>query len=112
MYADYTYYLTYLKGREASIDEASFPYYENQAEMILRERILMPFEVNNQIKDCICELAENILTYSQQGDISSEKVGDYSVSYQKRSAFEQKRSNNDIIKKHLARTGLLYTGVL
>lgn len=112
MVVDYQYYTdTYLNGKDALLDSASFAFYENQAELILDERIMTPYQIDDKIKMCLCELAESIKTYSIQADIASESVGDYSVKYNRATSDEQKKKCNVIIRKYLAKTGLLYTGV-
>lgn len=113
MIADFQYYnVTYLNGRDALLDSASFAFYENQAEMILEERIIQPYTTDSRIKNCVCELAEAVYQNNKDQNIASEKVGDYSVSYKSLTDKQIRSSYNSIIKKYLAKTGLMYTGVL
>lgn len=78
-------------------------------------------EYSEKVKRCCCELAENIHKYgntavAESGAVSSEKIGGYSIEYQ--STAEQISAVSalddvcdDIIRRHLGRTGLLYRGI-
>jgi hypothetical protein len=120
-YADSTFYTgTYLAGKEAVIDTASFAFYARAASQVIRRftfgNINETSTIIDEVKMCCCELAEHLyLTKKQMEEANgkaSEKVGEYSISYEK---LIDIRANGDtgsyqIIQDWLATTGLLYRG--
>jgi len=118
-YADYAYYTDTYKG--AVIDTASsFLRYSAKATQTIKLNTFGRVDKDNipeEVKMCCCELAELIYrheTTEDNGNIASEKVGEYSVSYvakdiQEKSLAEKKQ---DILSNWLAMTGLLYRGCI
>ena len=116
-YADYAYYTETYKG--AVIDTASFDYYARASSQVIRRFTfgnINESAVPDEVKMCCCELAEHLFIVEKQikeaGGKTSEKVGEYSVSYEK---LVDVRANGDlqsyqIIQNWLAMTGLLYRG--
>jgi hypothetical protein len=116
-YADYAYYTGTYKG--AVIDAASFDYYSRAASQVIRRFTFGNINenaVSDEVKMCCCELAEHLYATEKQlkeaGGKTSEKVGEYSVSYEK---LVDVRANGDlksyqIIETWLAMIGLLYRG--
>lgn len=143
-YADYYYYKNEYCG--GLIPEESFDSCSARASEYINmhtfDRITEGYMQANpaaalKIRSCCCELAENIYKYSglaSKGEngsvkdnaaaISSEKIGQYSVTYQSESEEQAKKlslaigsdGNLDklyygIILKHLGNTGLMFRGV-
>lgn len=111
---------SYLSGREAVLDAASFPFWERKAshEVQLRTfgRIDESGTVPDEVQGCVCELAEILFTQDalrrKSAGIASERVGEYSISYQApRGASEEEKEINRVIREWLSDTGLLYCGV-
>lgn len=125
IYADYEYYKDEYGGNMIS---------ENDFKMVAvkaSERINamtfgrlengIPDIHSEKIRRCCCELAENIHKYgntygAENMAVSSEKIGAYSIDY--KSTAEQISAVlalddicNEIIRRHLSRTGLLYRGM-
>ena len=136
-YADYSYYRDVYGGK--SIPETDFLSVSGKAsdriDAVTFGRLEngVPEEYEKNVKRCVCELSEVIYSYSAlsdgsaiagSGTVSSEKVGQYSVTY--RSGTEQISSISAqlhgssaglediyyaVICRHLGRTGLLFRGV-
>lgn len=131
MYADYNYYTSgYLLGRNPAVPEDVYPYWEKQAGKEIDKRTLgcltgHPELVNDDVKDCACELAEllyqadsvsqqalqqggaGLLTsYSNDGD-----SGTFDLSQSTFTEEGKAKKTREIIYKYLANTGLLYAGV-
>ena len=63
-----------------------------------------------QVKKCVCDIAEKLQEYDKAvKGITSEKVGDYSVSYESKAVQKDNCDNEikDCIKNYLSHTGLL-----
>jgi hypothetical protein len=109
---------TYLQGRTAVIGTADFPAYALKATQEIKrytgsnvdETAAFP----DELQMCCCEVAEAIrkAEKSSHDGISSEKVGEYSVSYESQSNIDDKLQNDirKIVYSWLAMTGLLYRG--
>lgn len=65
------------------------------------------------VKYALCELIDYLYKLGQTDDkeISSEKVGTYSVTYEKEEKSTIDKKKKKIIYKYLAHTGLLYRGI-
>ncbi len=114
-YADYAYYTDTYKG--AVLDAASFPLYAQKATQNIILHTFGRIPENNvpeAAKMCCCELAETIYKHEKEnaGNITSEKVGEYSVSYMDKEKAEAIFWGKCtlIISNWLATTGLLYRG--
>lgn len=119
VFADENFYKEeYLCGRKAVIDTA-FGFYARKATQIIQNYCCDNVDVEiagERIKLCCCELAELLYTDEQsvsQGGISSESVGDMSVSYESAESRKQLLQKNirSVVYSYLADTGLLYRGV-
>lgn len=119
-YANNTYYTeTYLVGKEAVIDAASFDFYARKATQIIKQNTFNRVDdssIPEEVKMCCCELAE--LAYKAEKDkikanVSSEKVGSYSVEYKAPEKIEQEYNTgvNTALYSWLVMTGLLYRGL-
>lgn len=125
IYADYSYYTDEYGGN--TISESDFRTFAVKASERINAVTFgrlengIPEAYTENIKRCCCELAENIHKYgnvqaTENGAVSSEKIGSYSIDYQ--STAEQIAAVSelddvcdDVIRRHLGRTGLLYRGV-
>lgn len=120
IYADYQFYKSQYMTAEKEIFKSEIDFLQfsrNAAQYInLYTFGSVPDEVPEDVKMCCCELAEFLFNAdsSKNINIKSEKVGDYSVEYEiasdKEKAFNL--SIRNIIYKWLAKTGLLYCGVI
>lgn len=132
MYADFTYYVGSFFG--SAINEADFSRLAKRASDFLDYYTMGKSKDNpdlDALKDACCAIAEQyqIIESAQKiaaesitegtGNLKSESVGSYSVSYQTAgekataaaSAAEvAKKSLGDIARQYLAHTGLLYRG--
>lgn len=118
LFADYDFYTKeYLCWKEAVIDTASFDYYAQKATQKINQYTFgrIGDDVPKCVKLCCCELAELLYKADSKcanNGISSEKVGDVSVSYESEESQRKVLSNNirSAIYSWLADTGLLYRG--
>lgn len=122
-YVDYTYYTTeYLQGMTALIPSTDFGYYELQARTYIKDVTLNKSDDNStltEVKNCTCAIAEALFKQAKSksesgndGNLASEKVGEYSVSYKSKSVVmaENEAEKKDIVRRYLGITGLLYRG--
>lgn len=121
-YADEAFYKDeYLCGKEAVIN-AAFYFYARRATQEIRRFTgsnVEESDIPECVKMCCCEVAE--LLYNAESTesgsaaqgISSESVGDMSVSYESAETRHQALMNNikSVVYSWLAGTGLLYRGV-
>lgn len=110
MYVDYVFYSTVYKGKAK---EEDFTTLEIKASGILNYYTFNRIqEVTQNIKFAICELIDNIQDYEEREgkEITSEKVGTYSVSYSDKNNISNIREQKNIINKWLP-SELTYRGV-
>jgi lysozyme family protein len=86
-YVDYSYYMNTYKGSKIT-SESEFVSSERKAELYLNREtygnITSETDISDNVKMCICELAEASYSFesvTHDKSITSERVGDYSVSY-------------------------------
>ncbi|MGI6068912.1 MAG: hypothetical protein ACOYBE_00600 [Blautia sp.] len=131
MYADYKYYQSgYLLGRDPVIPDEVYPYWDKQSFKEIDKYTFgrlkaHPELITDEVKDCICELAEllykadsvaeqalhqggagPLASYSNDGE-----SGTFDLSQSAYTEEGKARKAREIIYKHLANTGLLYAGV-
>lgn len=100
-YADYEYYNNeYLLGKAALISAADFNYYEAKAagkvDYYTFGRLKTSTDIPEEVKKCVCDIAEKLHEYDKAvKGITSEKVGDYSVSYESK-AVQKDNCDNEI----------------
>lgn len=128
-YVNYSYYENhYLLGREPTLEEDDFLYWERQAERVLDQytfsRLVAKFElVTDDVKDCTCELAE-LLYRADKATQQADEQGGFLQSYSNdgqsgtfdlsRSVYTEEgkqKKIKEIIYRYLGNTGLLYAGV-
>lgn len=119
-YADYEYYVKEFGG--SLIDEASFSSCAKKATVYIDSCINRKVsesdeELYQKLQDVSCDLAESYFNYSKQESgkvMASETVGPHSVSYavSAKSEAEMKKELNAKTNMYLAKTGLLYRGVV
>lgn len=103
-------------GRTAVIDTAVFPFYAIKATQLIYQHTFGRIkEPSTEVKMCCCELAEAYFEkeeYEVKGNVSSEKVGEHSISYADAQSSNEvfKEKTNDIINQWLLMSGLLYRG--
>ena len=114
-YADFDYYVNDFKG--SSLDNTAFDSLSEKATDYINSVTFSRItDVNDKIKRCCCALAEQINldnNYSNGKIVSSEKNGNYSVSYAISSnvATEHYRRMFSICLQYLGSSGLMYRGV-
>ncbi len=116
-YAEYGYYLNdYLRGRETDMSGSDFDFYAVKASKVIERYTFNRIEnVTDAVKNCCCELVELMRvesTDTEHHGKTSEKVGDYSVSY---TSATEKRTEREAEYRHilhiwLADTDLMYRG--
>lgn len=134
IYADYGFYENeYLLGKEAVIVEGLFPYYARVATQEIKNVIRLDMVDDNlqateEMKMATCEIAELLASLDNNSisdadgnktsvptGVSSERVGEYSVTYSGNTASEKeaakKQGVKSIVKRWLGLTGLLFRGV-
>jgi hypothetical protein len=116
-YTDYVYYQNTYKGD--LIPSNKFELYSRKATQYIKintfERI-DELDIPDEVKMCCCELAE--LEYKSDNiaktdGVTSEKVGEYSVSYESTQTIRDNKQKDmrNVLKLWLANTGLLYRGL-
>ena len=83
IYTTVEYYTnSYLMGREAAIDTASFPFYAMKATQIIKQYTfgnISNAEIIDEVQSCCCELAEFLYREDTEGHdtkVQSEKKGE------------------------------------
>lgn len=115
IFSDYTYYKEKFCGK--LIPQDDFLYFAARASEYINWQTFgrleagVPEEYDTKVKNCCCALAESEYKFEQNGDISSEKNGNYSVTYAKKSDSSHNAEKSRIIAVYLGNTGLLYRGV-
>ncbi len=108
----YEYYLSdYCCGREGRLTAGDFDFYCRRAteEVALRINPQCDVSASNSVRNAVCEAAELIFTCAASGDIKSETVDGYSVTYKDTAPTARQLAH--ILEKHLGGSGLLYRGV-
>lgn len=116
MLVEYGYYHEYYFGD--LISEGSWPKYEARAVTIFHRytfnRLKGVSNVQEDVKMCICELADTIHEHeriaSMSAGITSESVDGHSVTYATSTSLDRARELKEVCRKHLSHTGLMYPG--
>ena len=107
----YGFYLCeFCCGGEVTLPSGDFDKFVKRAKHRisgLGVKFLSKFE--NEIKLCICEVAEALFTANKSTNIKSESIDGYSVTFGDGNDIKQKIK--DIVIMRLADTGILYAGV-
>lgn len=129
MYVNYGYYESkYLLGREPTVPEDDFMFWEKQTERALNQytfgRLTADTELlTDEVKDCACELAELLYQAdrsAQQAAVQGGVLQSYSNDGESgtfdlsQSTFTEEgkaKKISEIIHRYLGNTGLLYRGV-
>lgn len=129
MYVNYGYYESkYLLGREPTVPEDDFMFWEKQTERVLNQhtfgRLTTDTELlTDEVKDCACELAELLYQAdksAQQAAVQGGVLQSYSNDGESgtfdlsQSTFTEEgkaKKISEIIHRYLGNTGLLYRGV-
>lgn len=116
-YTDYQFYKTEYKGK--SISESDFDRLALEATFFIKHccqnritsAILSDGEVGDLIKRATCAVAEVSQKSEERDGISSESVGNTSVTYKDTSNRAVNASKRNAVSMYLGDTGLLYQGV-
>lgn len=100
-YADYDFYVNTYKGKLSRVE---FERLSERASDIIDSRTAffissegleaLPDQTALRVKKAVCALSEIVSVNEKGGVISSEKTGDYSVTYASGSASSEQRINN------------------
>lgn len=112
----------YLLGREAVVDDTSFPFWERKACQEVRKYTFGNINETGTIPEvvqlCVCEVMEHLYACDNRSKetyqgVTSEKDGTWSASYESTAEIEKnnKLKIKDIITTWLLDTGLMYCGV-
>ena len=109
----------YLDGKEAVLDAASFSRWERKASNMVRNmtfgNIDETGDIPEQVQMCVCEVAEVLVKQEKRAEhdgVTSEKVGDYSVTYAAQTKSDRQNEISSVVREWLQDTGLLYCGVM
>ena len=108
MALDYSYYTDTFLG-DIIPSSSSFSKYVKRATVFLESRLAMGVVVDETMFDCLCELAEYEYIDENINDLSSEKVGDWSRTYDRQG--KRKKTRDGIITMYLGKTGLIFRGI-
>lgn len=129
MYVNYGYYESkYLLGREPTVPEDDFMFWEKQTERVLNQYTFGRLTADtglltDEVKDCACELAELLYQAdrsAQQAAVQGGVLQSYSNDGESgtfdlsQSTFTEEgkaKKISEIIHRYLGNTGLLYRGV-
>lgn len=125
MYADYEFYaVAYLQGLMPRLSEEEFTFYEQKAGVQIRKYTLGRSDsyTGDEVKMAACAAAEKLSDINQAHEsmgvgvgITSEHVGEYSVSYSGNTVKELSEMTTKEVRKviydWLLPTGLLYRGL-
>lgn len=120
-YTTFDYYANTYCGGEPVVQATVFP------KMLLKSQSIIDMHTFNRLKiynvqpeevqNCCCELIESINAYENRikenpSGISSEKIKNYSVTYESAENMKKKFEDDsiNIIHRWLGRTGLLFRG--
>ena len=118
-YITYDYYANEYCHGEVKVTVTVFPKYLKKAQSIVDLYTSNKLDANDIptcVKDCLCELIESEFHYDEllanSGGISSEKIKNYSVTYESTQSVNTARESkaNEIVNKWLSGTGLLFRG--
>lgn len=119
-YADFAYYTeSYLSGREAVVDTASFPFYARKATQEIRRYTGQNVDESHPpdcVRMCCCEIAELLHSAEKNATnqgIASESIGSWSVNYgtAEQNAKTLRANVRSSVYRWLSGNGLLYAGV-
>ena len=115
MYADYNYYTTQYGGKMSATDYAAFG--ERATDYIasvtfdrVTGAVLADATTGPIVKTCCCAIADAICAGGTISSKTSEKVGDYSVSYDADAGSKLDSRLYRIASMYLSRYGLMYRG--
>lgn len=116
-YTDYAFYQNTYKGDLIPSDK--FDYYCRKSTQYIKTNTFDRVDENDvpeSVKNCCCELCDVLYKAEQStkaNGITSEKVGEYSVSYESTQNIKENQQKDmmDVLKLWLANTGLLYRGL-
>ena len=116
MFIDYSFYLSRYPDGSVTAEQFSGLCYKAQRE--IENAVAGAVDVDDDVKECTAELIHYLAGAAEDeaataSGITSERVGDYSVSYASASEkrAQQKATKAEIIKFWLGKSGLNYRGV-
>lgn len=131
MYADYGYYIDeYLCGKNPAIPDSEFGFWEKQARREIDARtfgrVKKLAEIPEEVKDCVCAIAEVFYSADQVEKIASEagaagplvsysndgQSGTFAAPSGIYTTEGRKAEVQRLIWQYLGNTGLLYAGVM
>ncbi len=106
------YFNVYSGGQKGVLNGQSFDSFRLRAERELLTYGLANVETDEfdeEIRLCVCEIAEAIFSFNSVGKVKSESVDGYSVTYAEGGSLSDEIRR--IILRRLGDTGLLFAGV-
>lgn len=105
-YADYKFYREVYRGTLSEADylrlsERASDYIDSRTDYILKKAVI-PDELSERVKKACCALADTIRGNERGGVKTSEKVGNYSVSYAAGTQRSDTQKLDDTIQLYLA----------
>ncbi len=107
----YAFYLSeFCCGGEATLPSGEFDKFVKRAKLrISGLGVNFISEFEEEIKLCICEVAEVIYAAAKSANVKAESIDGYSVTFEDSNNINKKVKN--IVVTRLANTGILYAGV-
>ena len=105
------YFGVFSGGEDGLIPTEKFDGYIKRAKIFLKSICTDATDESyiEDIKNCLCALAEEIYSQQKQGGIKTENIDGYSVTYSMESPAERRLLR--IALTYLGKSGLLYAGV-
>lgn len=105
-YADFNFYKNTYRGTLSEVDftrlsERASDYIDGRTEYVLK-RAGIPEELSERVKKACCALADTLKSNERGGVKSSEKVGNYSVSYAAGTQRSDAQKLDDTVQLYLA----------
>lgn len=108
----YSYYFNdFCKGQSPVLSDEKFEVYKSRATRFLTgvclEDVAKGFE--EELRDAVCAIAEKLFEINRQGNIKSENIDGYSVTYA-----ETEKAGTELLETanlYLGKSGMLYAGV-
>lgn len=107
----YYFYLSeFCCGGEATLPSGEFDKFVKRAKLrVSGLGVKFVSEYEEEIKLCICEVAEALFTEAKSSNIKAESIDGYSVTFEDGNNIKEKVK--DIVVMRLGNTGILYAGV-
>ena len=104
------YFNEFCLGGEVSLPRTGFEKYIKKAENVLSGMgVSFDQKYENEIKLCLCDVAERLYIMSKTENLKQESIDGYSATFADKSSME--KSLKSVVINRLGMCGLLYAGV-